>query len=248
VTPSVLRSFRPLLETLSALALGQKAGTVDRLRPMRAELRQRLLALKEQLSGRVSDREAYLMLFAVVVHFDEAVRTSFPEADHATWPLLQKELFDTERGGELFYQSLGELLDGPKLAPVVYNIYYFCLSLGFRGKYAQEPERREQLMMRVRDWLMATAPQPTEIMVAADRPPLSSRVPRIHSFAWPWAMAGVLVVAIWVALSALAGATVARWRAADGMAAPSAMLGHRQAEVDSARPPHCDGGAPCRFS
>jgi type IV/VI secretion system ImpK/VasF family protein len=241
MTPSVIRSFRPLFETLSALAAGQKAASAAELRPLRAELRQRLLALKEELTGRLSEREIYLMLFALVVHFDELVRTSFPEADHVTWPLLQRELFDTDRGGDLFYQSVTELLDGPRLAPVVYTVYYFCFSLGFRGKYAQEPEKRAQVMTRLRDWLAAAAPatMAREIDLAAERP-APARLPRLRSRAWPWAIAAGLTFAVWMALAAAAGSAVAQWRAAD--AAAGATRSGREARAT------CQGGAPCRSS
>jgi type IV/VI secretion system ImpK/VasF family protein len=246
---SVIRSFRPLFETLSALAAGQKAASTAELRPLRAELRKRLLALKQELAGRLSEREVYLMLFALVVHFDEVVRTSFPEADHVTWPLLQKELFDTDRGGDLFYQSVTELIEGPRLAPVVGNVYFFCLSVGFRGKFAQEPERRTQVMTRLRDWLAAAAPAATAIELASERPASLPRVPRIRSRLWPWAAAAALVLALWVTLSALASATTAQWRAADVDAEHAARAGREAA----ARPvtterPRCKGGAPCRSS
>lgn len=237
---SVLRSFRPIFEALSALALGQQAGGAADLRPLRADLRKQLLALKQELDGRVSERESYLMLFAPVVYLDELVRTSFPQADHATWPLLQKELFDTDRGGELFYRSVDEILE-QKLAPVVYQVYHFSLGLGFRGQYAHDPERRTQTLARLRDRLAALQPPALDVDLSREQPPSLSlaRLPRVRSRAWPWAAAAALVVALYLGLSAMADATLSRWRQADS----AAHDGRVPLQADN-----CGEGVPCRSS
>lgn len=231
MTMSLLGSFRPFFETLSALALGQKVGRATELQPLRRELRERLQALRQELTPRLSERETYLVLFALVVHIDEIVRTRFPEADYATWPLLQKELFDTDRGGELFYECVAELLDAQKLSPVVDQVFYFCLSLGFRGKYAQEPERRAQVMQKLRERLAGTVPAELDgaIDLAGERPARPARVPRVPSAVWPYALAAALVVALFVAFSALAASATAGWHAAH----------HGD---------NCEEGAPCRSS
>ncbi len=216
MTMSLLSSFRPFFETLSALALGQKVAQAAELRALRGELRERLLQLKQALTPAMSEREAYLSLFALVVHIDEIVRTRFPEADYATWPLLQKELFDTDRGGELFYQCIVELGESQKLSSVVHQVYYFCLSLGFRGKYAQEPERRNQVMQQLRERLVASAPTGLDaaIDLEGERPGPAARVPRVRSALWPYGAAVSLVVAVFVGLSLWASSTTARWHAA----------------------------------
>jgi type IV/VI secretion system ImpK/VasF family protein len=249
MNPSLLRSFRPLFETLSALAAGTQAAHAAELRPLRADLRQRLLALKQELAPRVGERECYLMLFALVVHFDEVVRTSFPEADHATWPLLQKELFDTDRGGDLFYQSLAELLETQKGAGPVHEVYFFCLTLGFRGKYAQDPEPRTQLMNKLRALLAAAVPVPREIDLAGERP-AQARVPRLRSRAWPYAAAAALVLGVYASLATLAATATAQWREADAGLSVPASAG-QQAAVPAGRVrtvEDCSGGRPCRSS
>lgn len=216
MTTSLLGSFRPFFETLSALAQGQKVARAAELQPLRGQLRERLLALRQELTPRLSERETWLVLLALVVHVDEIVRTRFPEADYATWPLLQKELFDTDRGGELFYQCVAELIESQKLTSIVYQVYYFCLSLGFRGKYAQEPERRTQLMHELRERLTLTAPAEADgaVDLARERPAASVRVPRVPSTVWPYAGAAAVVIVLFVALSMLAASTSARWHAA----------------------------------
>ena len=58
--------------------------------------------------------------------------------------LLQRELFDVHNGGELFYEFTAEKLQLPDTPPVLFQVLYFCLSDGFRGKYDAEPARIEQ--------------------------------------------------------------------------------------------------------
>jgi type IV/VI secretion system ImpK/VasF family protein len=239
-TAPVLRSFRPLFEALNALVSGRKVASLGELSRVRAELHKELTALKTSLTGRVSDRESYLMLFALVVHLDEVIRTSFPEADRVMWPLLQQELFATDRGGELFYQAIGEILETSRIEPAVPQVYYFCMSLGFVGKLAQEPERRKEVMDKLRERLVASAPSPTPTVdLSQERPPV--RVPLIRSAAWPWAIAGAALLALHVGLSLWAAATVSAWREAE-RAAPTVQ----QAEVP--RGGDCKEGDPCRSS
>jgi type IV/VI secretion system ImpK/VasF family protein len=209
MSPSVQRSFLPVFEVLTSLATGKVSSPAE-LRPLRVELRKQLGALKSELTARVGERESYSMLFALVVHLDEIVRTGFPDADHTTWPLLQQELFDTDRGGQLFYQSLEEMGNASEVA----QVYYFCLNLGFHGKYAQEPERRAQIMSQLRERLLATPSSALRpIDLAAEAPPV--RVPPIRSRAWPYAIAAAAVVALHLLLSGLAASTAAGWREAD---------------------------------
>lgn len=228
MTPSLLRLFRPLFETASILSQGRMQAETADLRPLRADLVQRLLALKQALAARASERDSYLMLFALVVQFDELVRTTFPEADHATWPLLQRELFDTDRGGELFYQLLVELLDTTKAATPVHEVYLCCLDLGFRGKYAQDPESRAQLMQRLRVLLAATPAFTVEPEPDEERPSVAP-LPRLRSPAWPYALAAAAVVALYMSLASLATTVGAHWQAAEASTAAVAL--GRQATI-----------------
>ena len=48
------------------------------------------------------------------------------------WRALQSELYETDEGGLLFYDTLDELLS-EEASSVVYEAFYFCLRLGFLG-------------------------------------------------------------------------------------------------------------------
>jgi type VI protein secretion system component VasF len=101
----------------------------------RGAIRARLDVLKASLSATLNEREVYLVLFPVVVFSDEMVKNKFPEKA-ASWPPLQKELFRIDNGGEVFYETLDDLLRKPDTLPFVYEVYYFAINYGFRGKYA----------------------------------------------------------------------------------------------------------------
>ncbi len=54
---------------------------------------------------------------------------------------MQKELYDVDNGGELFYDTLDSILKKPQTSQFIYEVNYFCLKHGFQGKYVDDPIR-----------------------------------------------------------------------------------------------------------
>ncbi|MEZ0227893.1 MAG: DotU family type IV/VI secretion system protein, partial [Planctomycetota bacterium] len=109
----------------------------DDLVEVRSKLRGKLDLLKAQLAENLNEREVFLVLFPLVVLFDELVQNRFVAGGGGgSWPPLQSELFKIDDGGEVFYNTLDDLLRKPDTLPFVYEVFYLCLSLGFRGRYA----------------------------------------------------------------------------------------------------------------
>jgi len=109
----------------------------DDLVEVRAKLRSKLDILKAQLAENLTEREVFLVLFPLVVLFDELVQNRFVAGGGGgSWPALQSELFKIDDGGEVFYNTLDDLLRKPDTLPFVYEVFYLCLSLGFRGRYS----------------------------------------------------------------------------------------------------------------
>ncbi len=109
----------------------------DDLVEVRSKLRSKLDLLKAQLAENLTEREVFLVLFPLVVLFDELVQNRFiAGGGSGSWPPLQSELFKIDDGGEVFYNTLDDLLRKPDTLPFVYEVFYLCLSLGFRGRYA----------------------------------------------------------------------------------------------------------------
>ena len=129
---------------------GEQAAPVLTPPPMltlvsvRSEVRTQLDRLRMVLHDHYTERDAYLVLFPIVTHLDEYVQTKLLSSNHPKaayfsklmkWPTLQKELFDIEDGGVLFYDTLDDLLRKPQTPTFVFEVYLLCLNHGFLGKY-----------------------------------------------------------------------------------------------------------------
>jgi type IV/VI secretion system ImpK/VasF family protein len=183
-----LAAVHPFLETLLGLVARGARGlaSADELSRLRADLRKQLVTLKAELGTHLTERETYLALFPLVVHADEIVQTTMIDVGRTSWASLQKDFFETDRGGEVFYQTLEDILEVTPVGPFVYQIYCFCLSLGFRGLHAEDPDRVEQYLRRLATKLAAksTAPPPVEPTFED-----VGRVPHMRSIAWYYAAA-----------------------------------------------------------
>jgi type VI secretion system protein ImpK len=79
-------------------------------------------------------------LFAVVAWIDEAVMTS-NWAGTARWKkeLLQQAFFSTARAGVEFFKRMDEIAGHQQ---AVREVYYFCLMLGFKGRYVTKAQEK----------------------------------------------------------------------------------------------------------
>jgi type VI secretion system protein ImpK len=106
----------------------------------RAQMRQGLRMAEHEARSRGSSAEdVKQVVFAVVAFLDESVLSSGNPV-FANWPRLplQAELFGHQLAGEIFFQELQKTLtrnDSPETADLL-EVYYLCLLLGFKGRYA----------------------------------------------------------------------------------------------------------------
>lgn len=105
---------------------------------LRGELRNRLDTLKDALSKELTENEAYLVMFPLVLLCDEMVMGRVPKQQHTEWRLLQHELFQINFGGDVFYDFVDERLAKPDTPATVFEVLFFCLSAGFVGKFGAE--------------------------------------------------------------------------------------------------------------
>lgn len=86
--------------------------------------------------------------FALVAFLDETIISSeWPAKDEWLSEPLQIKLFDTFNAGEEFYTNLSNLRQRTSANKDVLEIYYLCLSLGFKGKYQlQSPENLRRII------------------------------------------------------------------------------------------------------
>lgn len=74
--------------------------------------------------------------FAVCAWIDETImKSQWKEKNQWLKELIQKKHFKTLRGGILFFEKLSELTPDKNM---VREVYYSCLSLGFKGRYCRD--------------------------------------------------------------------------------------------------------------
>jgi type IV/VI secretion system ImpK/VasF family protein len=165
--------------------------TADDVVHIRAELRTQLDFLRAALAEHYSERDTYIILFAVVAQIDELIQAIFLRTMNISWPLLQKELFQIDNAGDVFFDILDDIMLKPQTYTFIYEVYYFCLRYGFRGRYENNPvkltEYKKKLQAKLTQDEPSFAPAETE------------ETGKIRQFGAPYwnylIMAGVLVAA-----------------------------------------------------
>jgi type IV/VI secretion system ImpK/VasF family protein len=210
-----LRAIRPIFGKMSALVSTgpgpaspppvpgsdeEPTRVSTNLTLLHSELQELLVTLKAELSRDLSERDCYLALFPIVVYIDEIIQTKYTGAQQPSWPLLQREFFDTDRGGELFYDTLDELLERDRPPQLVYEIYFFCLNLGFQGKNAGNDARRDTYMRRLSHFFVVP-----ETPITEPKPEAGSIEPP-GTYVWYYLGAVGVVVLFYLLFWALASA------------------------------------------
>ncbi len=135
----------------------------DELVIIRNDIRTQLDLLRTQLLVELTERDCYFVLFPIVVLFDELVQSQLFERHLISWPPLQKELFQIDDAGEVFYDTLEEILRKPQTLPFIYEVYYFCLNHGFKGKYIDNPEKINEFKKLLKNKIQVNIPEISEI-------------------------------------------------------------------------------------
>jgi len=91
---------------------------------------------------RIDNDKTRLAKFALVAFLDETIiSSSWSQKEAWLSDPLQIKLFETFNAGEEFFNFLNELSQKTSANKEVLEVYYLCLSLGFKGKYQlQSPE------------------------------------------------------------------------------------------------------------
>lgn len=86
--------------------------------------------------------------FALVAFLDETIiSSSWGQKDSWLSEPLQLKLFETFNAGEEFFNNLKELRERTSSNRDVLEVYYLCLTLGFKGKYQlQSPENLRRII------------------------------------------------------------------------------------------------------
>ncbi|HYQ02586.1 MAG TPA: type IVB secretion system protein IcmH/DotU [Polyangiaceae bacterium] len=122
------------------LTLAMQLGSAQDL-PAPQVLRQRITGLLEAMNGRAAEagiqqNDLNEALYAIVAFMDEQIlRSQWSGRQQWMSQPLQLTYFNENTAGEGFFQRMQAIEQRPNQAHVL-EIYYLCLALGFRGKYA----------------------------------------------------------------------------------------------------------------
>jgi type VI secretion system protein ImpK len=109
----------------------------------------------------------YILCTAV----DEAVLNT-PWGARSNWSLntLLSSYFQDVRGGQIFFEKMRSLADDPARHHQVLLLMYYCLALGYQGRYRHENDSANKLL-KIRQWLGERIRQYTNANANADLSP-----------------------------------------------------------------------------
>lgn len=110
---------------------------VESIIELRSTIRTHIDNISELIEAEFSTKTMRLCVFALIVLIDEKL-TPFYLDNKIKWVPLQKEIFNTQNGGVEFYVYLDEILVNTFYPKIIYEIYYYVLKYGYRGKFINE--------------------------------------------------------------------------------------------------------------
>jgi type VI secretion system protein ImpK len=164
---SLALAFQEIFTAIVRLRYNRQA--VSNSESFRAQMKQALRVAEQEARSRGCNAEdVKQVIFAVVAFLDESVLSSRNPA-FANWSRLplQAELFGHQVAGEVFFQELEKALsrnDSVETADLL-EVYYLCLLLGFKGRYAAGGDLRsimataQDKIRRVRGASVALSPR-----------------------------------------------------------------------------------------
>jgi type VI secretion system protein ImpK len=173
--------FTEILQLQDSDALGEPEALRSRLKSLlrRSE--------KEALDNDHESEAVEAAKFAVVAFVDETILSSnWTGTEEWMKTPLQLEFYDQFDAGEVFFDRLDQMLEAPDRHAEVLEVYYHCMSLGFRGKYQlQEQERFREIVETTAEALSRVPTTSTETL-APHGPPRDQTAAEVQSTLPNW--------------------------------------------------------------
>jgi len=120
------------------LILRLKAGIVTPSNELRPQVAQMLDDFDKRAERyRFNHKIVQVSKFALAAFVDETVLTNnFPLRDEWEKYALQLELFGEQLAGNKFFEKLEAMLNQIEVTQDAVEVYYLCMLLGFKGRYA----------------------------------------------------------------------------------------------------------------
>lgn len=171
------------------------------LEPLQRGARASIEGLWEQLRTheQLANQDAFTRVRdALVIHFDERILELLPRDLRPSWTLLQTAYTGSRVGGDDFYRFVDSALGDRSVPSLVFEVYYFCLSHEFEGRYAndhaaiREYERNVETRIEVETPEVPRAEEPTRVTL---REPWPTR--RYYILAALIVLAYTLLLTLW---------------------------------------------------
>ncbi len=165
------------------------------------ETRRSIAALIDQLRGALEqklDKEnAALAVFSIVALVDEEMQGYDYNKIQARWAPLQKDFYGAYTAGEVFFEKTNKILDDPSVPSIVYEIFYFVLKKGFKGKYRDSKTQLYKYMQLLKDKIPVVHPKVDEIELSPPYPK-----PEKHKkwkyYGWAFSAFALIYVALYI--------------------------------------------------
>lgn len=183
------------------LILRLRAGIVQPSNTLRPKFAQLLDEFEKRAERyRINHKVVRVSKFALASFVDETVLTNnFPLKEEWEKYPLQLEYFGEQLAGNKFFEKLEAMLKQIKVTADAVEIYYVCMLLGFKGRYAvYEQDKLVSILQKTANALVKAGKiVPTELSpnwLANDQPEppkkkecrCGQRFQRLEVLRWPW--------------------------------------------------------------
>jgi type IV/VI secretion system ImpK/VasF family protein len=132
-------------------SFGRSVITPELIDATKAKITTSVEQLKTILELKLGKDHSSLVLFAIIAVIDEEMQGFNYNQVKARWAPLQKDFYAAYTSGEVFFKTIDETLDDPLIPSMVYEVFYFILKRGFKGKYRDSKTQLSKYLELLRE-------------------------------------------------------------------------------------------------
>lgn len=178
------------------IAFGNSTITPELIETSRSEISNLIDQLRAGLESQLEKNHASLMLFAIVAAIDEEMQGFNYNHLKVRWTPLQKDFYSAYTAGEVFFKTIDDMLDVTNIPSIVFEVFYFMLKRGFKGKYRDSKTQITKYLDLLKQKIHIHAPaqqKPIEDAISFSKP---SQLKKWHYYG----LAGFLLICSYLSL------------------------------------------------